>query len=244
MGADNTGQPITAEVAGGVAIFAMLSSNAYHKDDRVRFAVDRLGWQRVDADGNLTNSPARADRQTGLAYDIYERRGSNDAVFAFRGTDDRKDFLMANFAVPPLNKQYTDALEDFGRYRDRHPGRSPAVTGHSLGGGLALCVSLHFGARAVTFDPSPRVFDGLRDAREPAERVIVYEDGEILQLLRQHSRKIAEIVRPQDIHRCSFDFAGDQHRSDYLALGLLKLGATANPSLRAVLEALTAGPNP
>ncbi len=236
-------QQITAEVAGRVATFAMLSSNSYHKDDRVRFEVERLGWIQVDWDGNPTNEPTKKHPLSGLAYDIFEKQGSNEVVFAFRGTDSKTDYLTANLAVPPFNFQYRQARKEFGRYLSQHSHKNAVVTGHSLGGGLALSVSVHHGVAAITFDPSPRIFDGIGDLHEPAERVIVYEDGEILQVFRKHWKKVSEVVQQKDIYRCSFNFAGSQHRSDYLALGLLKLGAAVNPALKAVLDSLPPGTN-
>jgi pimeloyl-ACP methyl ester carboxylesterase len=236
-------QQITAKVAGRVATFAMLSSNSYHNDDRVRFEVERLGWIQVDWDGNPTNEPTKKHPLSGLAYDIFEKQGSNEVVFAFRGTDSKTDYLTANLAVPPFNFQYRQARKEFGRYLSQHSHKNAVVTGHSLGGGLALSVSVHHGVAAITFDPSPRIFDGIGDLHEPAERVIVYEDGEILQAFRKHWRKVSEVVQPKDIYRCSFNFAGSQHRSDYLALGLLKLGATVNPALKAVLDSLPSDKN-
>jgi pimeloyl-ACP methyl ester carboxylesterase len=231
-------QRISAEVAGRFATYAMLSSNSYHSHDRARFAVEKLGWIQVDLDGNPTTGPTMQHEHSGLAYDIYEKHDTNEVVFAFRGTDSRKDYLMANLAVPPFNFQYRQARKEFGRYMSQNGHKKAAVTGHSLGGGLALSVSVHHGVNAITFDPSPRIFDGIGDLHEPAERVIIYEDGEILQLFRAHWRKVSEVVQHKDIYCCSFDFEGNQHRSDFLALGLLTLGATVDPALQAVLNAL------
>jgi putative lipase involved disintegration of autophagic bodies len=236
-------QSISEEVAGRVAAFAMLSSNCYHKDDRVKFAVEKLGWVQVDWDGSPTSEPSKTHSFSGLAYDIFEKQGSNEVVFAFRGTDSKNDYLTANFAVPPFNFQYRQARKEFGRYIDRNTHKNTMVTGHSLGGGLALSVSVHHGVAAITFDPSPRIFAGIGDLHEPAERLIVYEDGEILQLFREHWKKLSDVVEPKNIYRCSFNFPGSQHRSDYLALGLLKLGASANPALKPVIDALPMGAN-
>jgi len=238
MSNSNDIQQITADIASRVATYAMLSSNSYHKDDRVRFEVERLGWVQVDWEGNPTTEPTKKHPLSGLAYDIFEKQGTNKVVFAYRGTDSKADYLTANLAVPPFNFQYRQARKEFAKYLSENAQKSVVVTGHSLGGGLALSVSVHFGVTAIVFDPSPRIFDGIGDLHEPAERVIVYEDGEILQLFRKHWRKVSEVVQEKDIYRCSFNFEGSQHRSDYLALGLLRLGATINPALAPVLDAL------
>lgn len=236
-------QSITTDVARKVAAYAMLSSNSYHKDDRVRFAVEKLGWIQVDWEGNPTTDPTKLHPLSGLAYDIFEKEGSNEAVFAFRGTDNREDYLTANLAVPPLNFQYRQARKEFGRYLNQNSHKNAFVTGHSLGGGLALSVSVHHGVTAITFDSSPRIFDGLGDLHEPAERVVVFEGGEILQKFREHWRKVAEVVEKRNIYQCNFKFPDgvSKHRSDYLALGLLHLGATVDPTLKDVLDALPPG---
>ncbi len=241
MGKEESIQWIAAETASRFAPYAMLSSNSYHSEDRVRFEVEKLGWVQVDGEGNPTPEPTKTHPLSGLAYDIFEKQGSNEVVFAFRGTDSKIDYLTANLAVPPFNFQYRQARKEFGQYLQQHSNKNVVVTGHSLGGGLALSVSVHHGVAAITFDPSPRIFDGLGDLHEPAERIVVYEDGEILQVFRKNWRKVSEVVRQKDIYRCSFNFAGSQHRSDYLALGLLKLGATVDPALQAVAEALPPG---
>jgi len=236
-------QQITPMIAAKYAAYAMMSSNAYHKSDRVTFSVEKPGWIQVDQEGKPTNNPTKEHRDSGLAYDVYEKQGSEEVVFAFRGTDSKRDYLFANFAVPPFSRQYKQANKEFGEYVKKHPAKKIMVTGHSLGGGIALGVSVHYGVDAVTFDSSPRIFDGLGQRNLPATRVLIYQDGEILEKVRQHWRKMFEIVPQANIYRCSFDFQGaDKHRSDYLARGLLELGAPASPELTAVLDSLPTKP--
>ena len=102
--------PISNKVAARVAVYAMLSVQAYHKEKgskRLSFPVERLGWIQTDAEGSridpADNISTKSHRFSGLAYDIYEREGTNEVVFAFRGTDSANDYLYANFAVPPFN---------------------------------------------------------------------------------------------------------------------------------------------
>jgi putative lipase involved disintegration of autophagic bodies len=239
MGYKDNIQCITNEVAAKYAIYAMLSSNCYHKEDRVRFPVEKIGWFQVDLDGNRTSEPTKAHPLSKLAYDIYEKEGTNEVIFAFRGTDDKIDYLTANLAIPPFNFQYRQARKEFGVYLGSHGSKNISVTGHSLGGGLALCVSVHHGVKAVTFDPSPRIFDGMGDFHEPAERVIFYEDGEILEKVRDVWKKDDEVVETKNIYKCKYHFPEDmsKHRSDYLALGILGQGADFDKKLKLVLDA-------
>jgi putative lipase involved disintegration of autophagic bodies len=232
-------QEISIAVAREVTAYAMLSSNAYHKSDRIRFPIETLGWTLVDADGSETTRPTK-ETGAGLAYDIYEKAGTNDVVFAFRGTDDLKDYLTANLAIGPFAPQYRQAKKDVARYLATHSNKNVVATGHSLGGGLSLSVSVHHGVRAITFDSSPRVFDGLGDFHEPAERLVVFQQGEILQVFRKHWNKLSEVVEAKNIYRCAFEFPKgvNPHRSDYLALGLLRFAAPHDVALKRVLDSL------
>jgi pimeloyl-ACP methyl ester carboxylesterase len=240
-------QSITAEVAGGIAIYAMLSANAYREQPgRIRFDVRKLGWVRVDLDGEPTKGPTKEHEFSGLAYDIYEQEGTNKVVFAFRGSEDAKDYLWANFSVPPFNFQYRQARKAVGKYLSQNSQKNVIATGHSLGGGLALSVSVHHGVKAFTFDSSPRIFDGIGDMHEPAERVVIYQEGEILEEFRKYWKKLPEVVEQKNIYKCNYpdvfvekgkpisDMV-NKHRSDLLAKGLLLHGATKNPALAALL---------
>ncbi|SFF79930.1 lipase family protein [Neptunomonas qingdaonensis] len=228
-------QSMTAEVAGDLAIYAMMSANAYKKKaKRVRFDLNKLGWQQVDLNGKLTDKPAKVHKISGLAYNIYEKVGTNKVVFAFRGTDSKNDYLWANLSVPPFNFQYRQARKAIRKYLIEHRNKDVVATGHSLGGGLALSVSVRLGVKAFAFDPSPRVFDGLGNVHKPAERVIVYQKGEILRLVRKLWKKDNEVVKRKNVYECNYPkvFKGkSKHRGDLLAKGLLVEGATANPEL-------------
>ncbi len=227
---------MTPEVAARYAVFAMMSANAYHRQDRVRFSLETLGWLPVNGKGEVTDLPARESR-SGLGYDIYRHRERNEMVFAFRGTDSSRDYATANLAVWPLSVQYTQADQEFGKYLAESPGTKFWVTGHSLGGGLALSVSVRHGVDAAVFDSSPRIFDGLGDNHRPAERVLIYQDGEALATVRKVWRKIFKVVPRENIFITRFDYGGGrQHRADKLALGLLKMAATTDPAFQTVLD--------
>lgn len=227
------------DVAARYAIHAMASSNAYHNPDRPHFAIDKLGWTLVDLAGKPTSQPSQK-RKSGLSYDVLEKRDSNEVIFAFRGTNSKKDYLTANFAIWPFSLQYTQAGQAFRQYMASHPDKKVTVTGHSLGGGLALSMSVRYGVDAVVFDSSPRIFDGLGDKHQPATRVLVYESGEILAVARKlWKKKLDDVILPENIYKATFDFGGaSKHRSDYLAIGMVKLGATVDSTLQPVADAL------
>lgn len=230
---------LNANVANDYAIYSMIASNSYHKTDRVRFPIEQLGWVQIDREGKPTDKPT-AELPSGLAYDIFEKHGSNEVIFAFRGTDSKRDFFRANLAIWPFSGQYRQARKIFKDYIQSHPDKKVTVTGHSLGGGLALSMSVRYGVDAVVFDSSPRVFDGLGDKHAPAIRVMVYEGGEILTAVRKiWKKKFLGVVPRENIYKASFDFGDvNKHRSDYLALGLLTLGASISPTLESMRVAL------
>ncbi|MBL0458625.1 DUF2974 domain-containing protein [Aeromonas enteropelogenes] len=242
---------INPEIAKKAALYAMMACNSYHKDNRVYFNLSILGWKQLASDGtpvsmgthtreeNAITAPT-ASYSSGLAYDIYEQENTNNIIIAYRGTDEKKDYLTANFSVPPFNIQYKQAISDFESYIKKNPDKNIAVTGHSLGGGLALCISVRFGINAFAFDSSPRIFDGINNKNEPAERYSIYESGEVLSCIRSIWIKYLNIVPPNNIYRCDFRFGSifEQHRSDYLALGLLKLSIHDEPSLKLIYDNL------
>lgn len=227
-------QDVTAETASKYAIYAMVASNSYHKNDRVHFPVEQLGWIQVDLNGKPTSEPTRKFK-SGLAYDIFEKNASDEVIFAYRGTDSKHDYFTSSLTIPPFNIQYIQARKQFLEYKEKNPTKKITVTGHSLGGGLALSMSVRFGVDAVVFDSSPRVFDGVHNKHLPASRVAVYEDGEILVKARKYWHKFSEVVADNDVYKANFDFGKiNKHRCDYLALNLLNLGATTSVELETV----------
>lgn len=104
--------------------------------------------------------------------------------------------------------------------------------GHSLGGGLALIISVRFGIPAITFDSSPRVFDGLGDFHEPAPSVLIFQEGEILEWVRTVWRKNKEVFQKEDIYKVDYDFPKgiSKHRIDSLAPCTLRQGSVYEPS--------------
>lgn len=221
------------------AIFAMVASNTYHKaeSERVRFPVEMLGWRQVDLNDQPTSEPT-GTRWSGLAWDVYEKTGTNEVIFSFRGTDSKLDYLTASAMIWPFAIQYQQARKSLHEYRQGHPEKRITLTGHSLGGGLAAGLSVRKGIDTVIFDPSPRIFDGLGDKHQPAERVVIFQKGEVLTHARRLWPKLVRTFDPKSFYMTEFDFEGvNPHRMDQLALGLLSLGAKDDRALAAVLSA-------
>ena len=227
----------SANIAGEYAIYGMMAAESYHDNNRIRFPLTLAGWQQVDLDGNPTTEPTEDSHWfTGLAYDIFEHQNTDEVVISIRGTDSKWDWLVSNFAVI-ISPAYKQASKEVREYINSHPDKKIKITGHSLGGGIALSVSARLGLDAITFDPSPRIFDGLGDEHKEANRILIFQNGEILEKAREAWPKIFEVVPQERIYSYSFEFNDENnHRGDCLAYGLLKLGATVNPELEPILK--------
>lgn len=209
-----------------IALYAMMSSNAYLDSKRTYFPIEDLGWVRVDLDGNPTKENSYTPSWIGkifsnLQFDIWEHQSTNQTVISFKGTDEKIDWLT-NFWIGP-SVQYKSAKKHVREYKKNNTSRTVVTTGHSLGGGLALSSSLWLGVDAYAYNSSPRVFDGWGDNREEATRKAIYQEKEVLSKIRSYWPKFKEVMNEADIYQTNFDFNGvSKHRADYLAEGLLR----------------------
>jgi len=230
------------DMAKDYALYAMMASNAYLNPNRVYFDLSKLGWLKVDLDGNRTDVNSYSPSLLGkifsnLQYDIWEK-GDDMAVIAFKGSDEKIDWYT-NFWIGP-SIAYKSAKKHVREYLLKHPHKKLVVTGHSLGGGIALSTSLWLGVDAYVFDTSPRVFDGWGDNKEPAVRKAIFQEREILSVLRSLWPKYSDALEEKDIYQSNFDFNGiNTHRIDILAEGLLRCSEDSD-ELRAVAEMLNA----
>jgi hypothetical protein len=261
-------RPVTPEIAARYALYAMASSNAYHQAPPKKwfFPLALLGWRTVTPEGapiplnshGRPSQPSHASSNEDLAYDIFEN-DQNETVFAFRGTDNPIDYLTGNAAIG-WSRQYREARSAFVAYARRSRHRRITLTGHSLGGGLALSTSVRKdvltavfgddgngreGFPAFVFNTSPRIFDGLFDRHTSATRVSIYQKGEILERIRAGwNEKFLTIVPAGNIYRSAFDYANpstgkdladNSHRADLLAYGLLKHASGIVPAYKGLL---------
>jgi hypothetical protein len=217
------------------AIYAMMASNAYLKEDRTYFSIEDLGWVRVDLEGNPTSGNSYTPSWIGrifsnLQYDIWVNNDEKKTVISFKGTDEKIDWVNGNLAVG-ISIPYKSAKKHVKQYVKHHPGRNIILTGHSLGGGLALSVSLWEGIDAYVFNSSPRVFDGIKNNLSPAIRKAIFQEGDVLQKIRKIYPKFLKTIPAEDIVQTHFNYNGESnHRSDLLAEGILRC-ATDDPKL-------------
>ncbi len=105
-------------------------------------------------------------KQTGFSYAVYVKQTTTpnpatgtEAVLAFRGTDDwvdivSDDYSIMQFSMPPQAVEAISIAQSMqGRYRNL------VLTGHSLGGALAIIAGAHTGLQVVTFN-APGVLNG------------------------------------------------------------------------------------
>ena len=213
------------------APYAIFSNNAYH---RVKPLPLPEGWREVS---ELRNDAT----DSGLELTVFEKHeGDNliEVVVAFRGTDERKDWIQN--MVPFFRKQVPHAEIEFGKVLDHYKGQNAKITttGHSLGGGLALHMSFtHPDIDAIAFNSSPVTKAG-KDPIMTNKRVSIWESGELLQGPRNSVNWARE--RWRYTKRIEFRFLHGSpiklHLMEGFALNITKLGALTSKSLQAVID--------
>jgi len=143
--------------------------------------------------------------QSGLAYEIYQKdvgEGLAEIVIAFRGTENSREDWLANLS-PVEPRQFKDAVALVKQVRSHNKSARITTTGHSLGGAIALNLSLRLDhVDAVAFNPSPRAFfkssEGVHN-----KRVVIYEFGEVLSFV---GGKYLEWRLPPGVHYGNYNF--------------------------------------
>lgn len=121
-------------------------------------AVRQVGnWTRVSDAGLLAAGidPALLDNpETGFRAGVYTD-GEGNHLLAFAGSNDLKDWTGANFrqGVGWDAEQYDEAVQ-LAQLASAAYGDDLAITGHSLGGGLAATAAMAVDGAAVTFNAS------------------------------------------------------------------------------------------
>lgn len=220
--------PLNNALADVLAVYALMSSNVYLDSKRTYFPIEKLGWEKVDVDRTPINEikNSYSNSLTNLQFDIWEHKKTNKTIFAFKGTDEKSDWLT-NMSIG-ISIAYKSAKKKVKNYVRENPEREVTLTGHSLGGGIALSVSLWEGVPAYVFNSSPRVFDGMADNKKKATRIATFQKGDILDFVRKKHPKFVATIPPEDTIRTDFDMPGKgipsvrNHRMDYLAEGILR----------------------
>lgn len=168
--------------------YAIMSSNAYDHKLQVRVP----GWNRTKR---------YEYKKHGFSADTYISDDTKSVVIAFRGTDDKNDWLKGNLT----KAQYLDADNLFSMIVKDNPGIKITTTGHSLGGGLAVHVSLaNQGVNAFVFDASPRLFAHKNYGKYNNRVVLAYDTGEILEPLR----KLFTTLKKTKVEEYKYNFLG------------------------------------
>jgi hypothetical protein len=221
---------LTEQISTDTAVYAMMASNAYANDkEKLYFPLRQLGWKKVGLSGSEISDSVNSytpktfvgDFFSNLQFDIWENGSSNTTVFAFKGTMEPIDWPTGNLMIG-VSIPYKSAKKHVREYMAANPNKRVIVTGHSLGGGLALSVSVWQGVDAIVFNTSPRIFDGAPNRDKPAQRLTIFQQNDILQEIRKHYPKFLKTIKPSQIVETKFDYAGgNTHRIDLLAKGLL-----------------------
>lgn len=171
------GIPSRATLAKRHFVHAAMASNTYRSPtDKPIFAIP--DWRLLRS----LQSPS------GLLLDVYGNSDnvstSTKLVVAYRGTDGASWDDWGNNLAPREPAQYREAYAHLRDLRMENSGAEYTVVGHSLGGGIALNMSLRFdGVDAVGFNPSPRIHFGRTSTSYNNQRTTLYEVGEVLNLI-------------------------------------------------------------
>ena len=219
--------PQQKTVAANYALYAVLSHNIY-RNEAVYFRLPNE-WQNVYSFGD----------STGLNYKIFEKLQKGkvvEAVMVFRGTENGRDWIKGNFT----NTQYKHARAHISRFITGYKDIPKTLTGHSLGGDLAIYASYEFDdVTAVGFNTNTREYHG---QIRPNTRVIISEKGDF-------EKKFSHIWNPKrwmtsanlpGIFYQQYDFVAPgvvkAHESYPLAQGLIMLGSLQNPEVDKILR--------
>ena len=163
------------ETAGDSWRFGQLSTNVYERGDS--FEISNFAIKIEDYPNSTINF-----------YASLFRLKDGKLALVYRGTDSLADFLTGN--NPFLQMQNSYGLDVFDRAVKEH-GMISVVAGHSLGGGIAMHVSLNRpDVTAFSFNGSP-VFRK-KSGEFENERYSIVEYGEILKAARVFGRSATQ----------------------------------------------------
>jgi len=187
----------------------------------------------LSPDLHFKSELSRLENANGLSYDVYERKNGDDVteiILAFRGTEFAclNDWRYGNIS----SDQRFDAIKAYDNL-DRIYDAPISVTGHSLGGSLAmqisLCRDVHYN---IAFDTSPRFSRKFCSDYDDSEAVqdnynlSIADYGEINAILRKFGREITQTYTT--LPCLSEGGPIDQHNMHKLAACLTLIAALEN----------------
>lgn len=154
---------------------------------------------------------------------------TEEPVLVFRGTDSARDFVTGN--NPFKQKQNDHALAIYDKLKEKYTDKDFIVAGHSLGGGIAIHISLNKEkVTAFSFNGSP-VFRNRKKIENI--RYSIVENGEILKAVRAPGREAKQLYTSIG---CSKGDPIAQHDMQKLATCLTQIGATEDKSAKTSLN--------
>lgn len=198
-------------------IYAQMAANAYDAPTQFKLPKEYSLIKMKDNDS------------IGFAYAIYKNNETNTLIISFRGTEGLKDWWYGNL----LASQNESGLNLFDQLKKEYSSDTKfVVVGHSLGGGIALEVSLkRENVDAYVFNTSPRFSaDGYNIENK---RVSIVEHGEVLKALRAPSREVSQTYTSIG---CSSGGPISQHEQAKLASCLTQIAAIGSELAKASLQ--------
>lgn len=188
-------------------VYAQIASNTYSNN------------KKFILPSNYNMKLSKENDAIGFAYSIYEIKETETTIISFRGTENLTDWWYGNI----LKRQNKSGLELFDSIKEKAKKETKfIVTGHSLGGAIALEISLkRENVDAYVFNTSPRFsHDGYNIENK---RFSIVENGEILKIIRAPSK---EATQQYTSISCSKGGPFSQHEQSKLASCLTQIAAT------------------
>lgn len=164
----------------------------------------------------------------GLAYSLFKRVDgyeTTEIIIAFRGTENDRDFWNDWWYGNILAKQNHRGLEVFRDYRKKYPDTDITVVGHSLGGAIALHISLREeNVKTFVFNTSSRFTRG-NDPKDN-DRHSYSEYADVNKVLR------ATAINPRwehNIYSCTYGNPIKNHKMAPLAACLVVCASYLDP---------------
>lgn len=206
-------------------LYAQMADNSYPRD---------AGWVLPDS---IRRVAAVDDSTwTGFAASVFEIGGRgtpSKVVIAYRGTEGGvfgRDWRYGNLTT----RQQMQSEAFYGAIRGMYPATVPiVVTGHSLGGALALQVSItQDSVPAYVFNSSYRVARHRPEAK--GDRLSIAETGEVLRVVRLVLPNMTLLHLPG--YDCTEGGSVYNHSMNALARCLTRIAAARDPGARESLQ--------